>query len=392
MATQTFTKTLTKTLTAHCFCRAVHYNLTIPSTSLPLSTLVCHCSICRYVHGAPCAFHAPLPAGISPQWVASSGPHALTRYKHTSGALCERAFCSTCGCQIGDIWPAKPINSKEKEGGREAEAEAEAQNASDNQHWTVSTSIFTDHSPANFQIDKHIFTDSAPGGVGLHQLLPRIGGHDIQVYPGHFLPPNAKRILLPAPAPAKVELGGADGKEERLRAECHCGGVSFTFPHPTQAILDDPELNAFVSPTDPRKWVACLDLCDDCRLLNGTHVAAWTFLPLRLLEPAIGTELNIGTTKTFKSSKGAKRAFCGTCGATAFYWNEDRPDIVDVALGLVRAIEGLFAESWVTWRSGRVAFKESGELFDRDFAEAMAEGIERWGLEREGKVLSFKIG
>ncbi|KLJ09610.1 hypothetical protein EMPG_14971, partial [Blastomyces silverae] len=167
------------------------------------------------------------------------------------------------------------------------------------------------------------------------------------------------------------------------------GGISFTFPRPTQAVLDDPELNKFVSPIDPRKWVACLDLCDDCRLLNGTHVAAWTFLPLSLLEPAIGTDLNIGTTKTFNSSKEAKRAFCGTCGATAFYWSDDRPEIVDVALGLVRATEGLFAESWVTWRSGRMAFKESGELFDRDFAEAMAEGIERWGVEREGKVLNF---
>ncbi|PGH30711.1 hypothetical protein GX50_06524 [[Emmonsia] crescens] len=379
------TQPLTKTLTAHCFCRAVHYYLSIPITSLPLRTHICHCSICRYTHGTPCIFHAPLPAGITPQWIAPSGPHSLTSYKPTSSALCERVFCSTCGCQIGDFWPAKPINSNKEE-------EEGEQNAADDRHWTVSTSIFTDHSPSNFQIDKHSFTDSALGGAGLHQLLPRIGGREMKVYTGHFLPPDVNRILPQAPAPPKAEFGGTDGKEERLRAECHCGGVSFTFPRPTQDVLDNPTLSEFVSPTDPRKWVACLDLCDDCRLLNGTHVIAWTFLPLHLLEPAVGTDLSIGTTKTFVSSKGVRRAFCGTCGATVFYWCEDEAIMVDVALGLVRATEGLFVESWMTWRNGRVAYKESGERFDKDFAEAMVGGIERWGVEREGKVLDFKIG
>ncbi|EDN06799.1 predicted protein [Histoplasma mississippiense (nom. inval.)] len=376
-------QTPTKTLTAHCFCRAVHYKLTIPITSLPLRTHLCHCGICRFTHGAPCVFHAPLPVGITPQWVAPSGPHNLTSYRHTSGALSDRVFCSTCGCQIGDIWPAKPINSKEDE---------EKEDAADNRHWTISTSIFTEHSPSNFQIDKHIFTDSAPGKVGLHQLLPRISRRDMEIYTGHFLPPNANRILPPPPAPPQAEFGNTDSKEERLRCECHCGGVSFTFPRPTKAILGNSELNKFVSPTDPRKWLASLDLCDDCRLLNGTHVTAWTFLPLQLLEPAVGTDLIIGTSKTFESSKGVRRAFCGTCGATVFYWSEDRADIVDVALGLVRASEGLFAESWVTWRNGRVAYQESGERFDRDFAEAVALGIKSWGAEREGEVLDIQIG
>ncbi|OJD15254.1 hypothetical protein AJ78_04476 [Emergomyces pasteurianus Ep9510] len=377
------TQPLTKILTAHCFCGAVHYNLKIPTTSLPLPTHICHCGICRYTHGTPCIFHASLPEGITPQWVAPSGPHALTSYKHTSGSLSDRVFCSTCGCQVGDIWPAKPISSQEDEGER---------NAASDGLWTVATSIFTDHSPCNFQIDKHIFTDSNPGGTGLHQLLPRIGGRDMKVYTGDFLPPSDNRILPPAPPPPKAEFGVANTKEERLRAQCHCGGVSFTFPRPTQAVLDDPKLSKYVSPIDPRKWVACLDLCDDCRLLNGTHVTAWTFLPLHLLEPVVGADLSIGTTTTFVSSHEARRAFCGTCGATVFYRSEDEPAMVDVALGLVRASEGQFMESWVTWRNGRVAYKESGVRFDKDFAEAIAEGMEKWGVEKEGKVLDFDIG
>ncbi|EEH35327.2 hypothetical protein PAAG_06374 [Paracoccidioides lutzii Pb01] len=101
------TQSPTKTLTVYSFCRAVQYNIILPTTSLPLSVHICHCAICCYTHGIQCVFHAPLPAGITPQWVAPSGPHAPTSYKHCSAALGERLFCSTCGCQIGDLKSSK---------------------------------------------------------------------------------------------------------------------------------------------------------------------------------------------------------------------------------------------------------------------------------------------
>lgn len=36
---------------------------------------------------------------------------------------------------------------------------------------------------------------------------------------------------------------------------------------------------------------------------------------------------------------------CGSCGATVFYWCDDRPEVVDVAVGLVRARGGAMGSS-----------------------------------------------
>src|SRR5438552_3056114 len=40
-----------KTLTAQCFCKSVHYEISLPTSSFPLKVHLCHCSICRHTHG-----------------------------------------------------------------------------------------------------------------------------------------------------------------------------------------------------------------------------------------------------------------------------------------------------------------------------------------------------
>ncbi|PGH13549.1 hypothetical protein AJ79_03542 [Helicocarpus griseus UAMH5409] len=305
----------TKTLTAHCFCRAVHYTLTLPTAHLPLPVHLCHCSICRYTHGTPCIFHAPLPPNITPSFIPPSTPAALTSYKHSAHALSTRVFCSTCGAQVGDInLSLLPHESQPR--------------------WTVSSSLFTDHGSEYFRIDRHIFTDSAVGG--LHTLLPRVGGRELEVFKGDYVPASAGRVLPPEPPEAEREVGR--DREERMRAQCHCAGVSFTFPRPTSGVYEDDGgvLSKYVSPVDGRKWMATMDICGDCRLQNGTHVVGWTFIPLGLIEPVVDSRLVMGTAKVFESSEGVRRAFCGRCGATVFYWCVERGEVVDVATGLLR--------------------------------------------------------
>ena len=90
----------TKTLTAQCYCKAVHYTVAVPAASLPLRAHLCCCSICRYTHGTLTIFHATLPKGVAPQFVAPSSMDSLTGYRHAE-ARSERYFCSTCGCHIG---------------------------------------------------------------------------------------------------------------------------------------------------------------------------------------------------------------------------------------------------------------------------------------------------
>lgn len=142
---------------------------------------------------------------------------------------------------------------------------------------------------------------------------------------------------------------------------------------------------------------ACLDLCDDCRLTTGSHVVAWTFVPLALCEPKIKPDLAIGTNKIYVSSPGIVRSFCDTCGATVFFTcDERRPNddqiVVDLSVGLLRAPEGVAAENWLTWRAGRLAWHDSGLRFDEEFTKSLAENIAKWSTDKYGDAPTFTIG
>jgi hypothetical protein len=271
-------------------------------------------------------------------------------------------FCSTCGSHI--------VSVGLKRG-----------------NWTVSTSIFSDHGPDNFQIRTHIFSKSVKD-EGIAKLLTHIGGREVDVWNPPEDDPRAKLVE------SEAEVG-EDGKD-RMRVKCHCGGVSFTFPRPTEEVINDEYMSQYVSHKDKTKWHGCFDHCDHCRLVHGTHLVGWTFIPLALCEPPIKPDLLIGTAKTYRSSPDVLRSFCGTCGATFFYAHEDRrptdrQQIVDLAIGAMRAPEGLMAESWLTWRA-RLAWLDSGKRFDKEFTEALQEGMNKYVEELEGKVEDYSIG
>jgi hypothetical protein len=328
------------TLTARCYCQSVHFTITVASELLPLGLHLCQCPICRYTHGMLSVFHAPLPSGIEPRFIAPSSLASVTGYRHAQAAS-VRFFCSTCGCHIGD-------------------EDIEPDPATGKKSWRVATSIFDTHTEDVFRIQSHAFTRTCPNG-GFFTWLPSLGDREVkQWHPD----PGDKNFPIP-PAPPSEQEFDAHGNE-RLRAECHCGGVSFTIPRPTAPdTTEDPVLRKWVSPLDPNKWIATLDLCDDCRLMDGTHVIAWTFVPLAQVEPAIKPDLRHGTLVSYASTPGVLRAFCGVCGATVFYTCEDRTptekqQVVDVAVGILRAPEGPLAENWLSWRTGRIGAAESG--------------------------------
>ena len=356
----------TKTLTAQCLCKAVRFTLTVPTASLPIPAYFCHCSRCRYIHGTLASIHAILAPGIVPNFVAPSSRSCLTGYEYANAAS-TRYFCSTCGCHIGD--EAKELDKKT---GKPV--------------WAIATSIYDDHSEDVFKIGHHIFTESAEGG-GLYEWLSHIGDRKLEF----FTPDLPAGSTNPAIEP---EIGKAG--DERLRVECHCGGVSFTLPRPTiPEVVNDPFVAKFL-PDDPTRWKASLDLCDDCRLVNGMHIAAWTFIPPALADPPIKPDFVHGTLKTFLSSPGVRRAFCGTCGATVFFLSDDRiasetSFVADVPIGLLRAPEGVLAEKWVKWRANNVSYFGSGERYHPELARSLKQGIEEWALKKEDRLATAKI-
>lgn len=198
------------------------------------------------------------------------------------------------------------------------------------------------------------------------------------------------------PDQPKAEEIGPDGKE-RLRAECCCGGVSFTIPRPSRDIIDAAYMSLSVSPADPRKWKAFLDVCRDCGRLSGAGAVPWMLVPRIAIEPALPPDLSsLGTLKTYRSSEPNTRAFCGVCGATVLISSKNRMPsegeaVLNVAMGILRAPEGVRAEDWVTWRTGQIAWAEDARRYDGDFVDALVEGHEDWGKEKYGEILRFDV-
>ena len=56
------------------------------------------------------------------------------------------------------------------------------------------------------------------------------------------------------------------------------------------------------------------------------------------------------------------------CGATVSYFNSQRPNEVDLAVGILRAEEGSMAKRWLDWEWGRCSFAE--ESVDKEICEA----------------------
>ena len=349
------------TIEGKCSCGSVHFSFDIPSTEFPLKTHLCHCSICRYSTGAPAIFHKVLPTGCKPKYIGASSEAKLGTYLlQRTGSLSH--FCSTCGCHVFCTVP-------------------------DQDFMVISTSILTFESRKHVQISKHVHSDSVSDG-GIACMLSRIGDRQLDVWNPKQEGPSFGVIQ---PEPEMTHNG-----KDRLRAECHCKGVSFTLGRPTAEVIEDEFLQGFVSPTDSTKWVACFDVCNDCRLVSGTNVIGWCFVALSSCEPQIGADLEIGTAKIYKSSQGVLRSFCGTCGATVFYSCDDRrkPDgrqAVDIATGILRAPEGPMAQNWLTWRS-KIGWFDDGKQYDGEFCEALQQGMNDWSVERYGETTNFPIG
>lgn len=361
----------TRTLVAQCLCKAVHFTVTVPVVALPLGVHMCHCSVCRTTHGSYTCFHAPLPAGVCPEFVApSSLAGSTTGYRHPAAAA-TRYFCKTCGAHIGDD-----------------DYDSETGETPENAEWRISSSLFAsglhDDGSADqaFTLRTHAMTDSAPSGF--HEWLPRLGDRVLAKWnpkPGDaFYPPATDEPY--APAAPEYDAGG----REVLRAACHCGGVSFTIARPADVpdLADIAKTSGFrLSAEYPDRWIGCLDGCDDCRLVDGAHVVGWVELPVASISPPVPQDFRLGTLTQHKSSAGALRAFCSVCGATVLFRRTDRGDslTIDLATGLLRAPEGVSAHRWIHWREGRLIYHTSAQRYHADFANSLRDGFAAWAAK-----------
>ncbi|KAL9079274.1 MAG: hypothetical protein Q9157_001845 [Trypethelium eluteriae] len=87
---------------------------------------------------------------------------------------------------------------------------------------------------------------------------------------------------------------------------------------------------------------------------------SWTYVPTSLITPADGSPhgLDFGTLKCYQSSEKV----------------DHRPNLVDVAVGLLESTSGAKAEDWLEWRKDDFSFRD--EARDMKLVEELLHGYQ----------------
>ena len=346
-----------------CLCGTFHTSISIPRVSVPLTGVLCHCNTCRHVSGVLCTSYACLP----------SAPHSLNGLSKYEGSdECTRFFCGSCGAHVFAHLKSKDL-------------------------WLLATGVLEGGADlVTFKANTWV-GETRDGGMSA--WLPHLYGEEMVRYSrgsqnGDLFQPQ--RTSKPMAKPEK------QGAKSKLHASCHCGGVHFHITPPSSSSKDAaspwPDLLApyhstsSANPRDVKWWLranntqylAGLCTCRSCRLASGFDIQAWTFVPgvnvvLDTNGKALDLSTAMGTLRRYESSKSTYREFCATCGATVFWHCDERPDLVDVSVGLLEAESGARAEEWLEWCTERVSFIEDAR--DTVLVGALVEGLRAWGEE-----------
>ena len=337
----------TRTFHATCHCHASTLSFTVPTTSLPIPVHFCHCGICRRSTGTYFTAGAVIPEPIInlSNLVAYKSSESLTRF-----------FCSTCGAhlcgsvQLGD---------------------------GDTKKWFVSApSVDAEEEVWNFA--GHVFVGSTGDG-GLATLMQNIGGKELGLWEEWS---GSSAPWHPSDRTTNSKANQTQG-QDRLHAHCHCGGMEFYISRPTgyETFTEIDENNVR---KHKNKWLAIHDVCTSCRLTISTFVISWLFPTRKAITLMDGSLYPLdgifGTAKSYSSSKGVGRTFCGRCGAAVSYISDERPHVVDIAAGLLDT-EDARAEDWLEWRSYKLAWED--DAVRKNARDALKAGLQKRERERE---------
>jgi hypothetical protein len=330
-----------------CLCGAVQESGSLlAGETFPEETDLCHCNPCRYTSGALYSTTgnlrtAPSAASLAKCAAFASSEH-LTRY-----------FCRTCGSQCFILHNAQ-------------------------QRWTAFSGIIeasdSNAQPENIvKITYHGYVDDTVDQILPARLLT-LGGEQVPCYhQGDKEAPMSREQVLNPPT-TSVQ------KQDSVEARCQCGSVSFRLKRPNWEGL--PANTPYVPPEAHRdKCMASFCCCRSCRLAQGAaSLQPWLYLPPENVLASDGTPVRFsvkdGTSLPgildYHSTPGKNmHSSCATCGATVFYWAEERPHIVNVAVGLLRSPEGSMASNFLWWRWHRFAWMK--EQADHHIVAALLE-------------------
>ncbi|KAB5546978.1 glutathione-dependent formaldehyde-activating enzyme [Coniochaeta sp. 2T2.1] len=309
------------------------------------SSRLCHCHACRHLTGLLCTSFLPISG---PEKASLDGLTAYASAPHSTSY-----FCPKCGCHIF-VCSKRPVTPR-----------GLGESIEGTEQWAVATGTIAG-SPGNGSAD-----ETRDGGISVWiNSAPK-----------------------PAPVTHTQSTGAADSTV--LPASCHCGTVRFHITRPDESswmpkspfpdlmlpycrtdastVKNPSDVKWWLRGEDKTKYLAGTCACRSCRLSSGFDIQTWAFVPrsnIRIYSTSPTSEeeeepqlldfdtIPSGVLKSYESSPGVAREFCPRCGATVFWHNKERAELIDVSVGLLEAPEGARAESWLEWWTERVSFAE----------------------------------
>jgi hypothetical protein len=358
-------------ITAECLCKAHSFSTEISINSLPLSASACHCDSCRHVTGALYSVDVPWP---EPRQNVDT-----TKLKHYAfSANISILFCGICSSPIFFEFTKKSHDLG------------------------VFTGALKNHDVDLVKIVDHIFVgDTIDGGATMWLQKPNAGGRRVPRFKERS---NTEQYSYDWPAPSTLIGYEKQTDEKYIPLRCHCKGVDFLLHRGSYEGKTEAELPWFIDPKT-HKLLASFDVCDSCRLQSGIDILNWTFSELANI--SLSTEFPgeakgfprttaglkaavdardsaIGSLDYYLSSSDVQRYFCKVCSATVFYAVDERPEIVDVAVGLLESHDGARAESFLSWNlGGPFSWAEDAKGgWREDFMQRVRDEAEEWRIKR----------
>ncbi|KAI0384528.1 hypothetical protein F5Y04DRAFT_277905 [Hypomontagnella monticulosa] len=413
-------------ISCHCGAEKQVVALRMPDSqgAGPADIDLCHCATCRHSSGLLCVSYAPVhePKSLAGLAVYPDSP---------STAQTQRYFCNTCGCHVfrrsaDRAWAVATGVIVGRAGGDGEVADSlDEEKVEGNRLLTYA---------------RHVNTAGTRDG-GLSPFIGHANGsHRMEVF--EHWPTSTSSAAEEIKA---IREGGKGDGEDVLNAHCHCGTIRFhitrpdassrlprsNFPDLTNAYVSTPQ-EIIANPhnekwwlqpqgaPNPTKYLAGTCACRSCRVTAGFEIQTWAFVPRSNIffhppspAPASSSSSSSTTTtanpedkvvpldfttlhsegiplKSYESSPGVVRESCPRCGATVFWHDRWRPELIDVSVGLLDAAEGARAGNWLEWWCERVSFEEDagngrvGEVASlaKGLIRSLEDGLRSWGKGR----------
>ena len=319
-----------------CHCGLFKHSVTLPLTSFPLKSAICHCNTCRHVTGQIFATFAVIPL---PLVTEAQGFDKLVPYSTSPGIF--RYFCPKCGASVLNV-------------------EAE--------EWEFATGVLdfvTDDGrnghellPGGLLNRGVLFTeDSSDGGA-----VPWINEGKSDGLAGRKTGGRNSQDVTDAMLVGMQEYSKQNVKQNgsNLIGRCHCGDVKLEV----------------LAAEGKERYGAGLCACTSCRKACGFEFTAWSKTSKKQIKMSDGRSLDEGLEHmgAYKTSPEVHRHFCKKCGATVSYYREGM-DTIDIACGLFDAPEGSRSEQWLEWNQDGDDLGYQEDSVDKVFAKKLAEGI-----------------